>query len=66
MKADEIRKKTVTEIAQLLHDWREEQFTLRMQNSGSQISQPHRIQGIRRDIARAKTILVEKSREGNE
>ncbi len=37
----------------------QEQFNLRMQRASGQMSKPHRMKQIRRDIARIKTILKE-------
>jgi large subunit ribosomal protein L29 len=49
------------ELSKLLH----EQFSLRMQKGTGQLAHQHELRRVRRDIARLKTILNEKSREGS-
>ena len=44
----------------------QEQFNLRMQKGTGQLAQPNELRRVRRDIARVKTILNEKNREGSE
>ena len=61
MKASEIRQKGVEELNEELLGLLREQFNLRMQKGTGQLSQPHRVQTVRRDIARIKTILKEKA-----
>ncbi|MCK9530094.1 MAG: 50S ribosomal protein L29 [Gammaproteobacteria bacterium] len=61
MKAKDIRQKNVQELEQELIGLRREQFNLRMQKGTGQLSQPHRIQLVRKDIARIKTVLNEKA-----
>ena len=61
MKASEIRQKGVEELNEELLGLLREQFNLRMQKGMGQMSQPHRMQSVRRDIARIKTILKEKA-----
>ena len=43
---------------------RKEQFTLRVQKASGQLGQSHLIRDARRDVARVKTIMTEKSRNG--
>ena len=57
MKASEIREKSDLELNKVLVDLSREKFNLRMQKASGQISKPHRIEAIRRDIARINTIL---------
>ena len=64
MKASEIREKSVDEINKELMALLEEQFKLRMQKGTGQLARPHQMKNVRRNIARLKTILREKS--GNE
>lgn len=64
MKATDLREKTVEDLKQAVLDLREEQFKLRMKQSSGQLSKPHELGKVRRDIARVKTILREK--QGNE
>lgn len=61
MKANEIRQKSVDELNQELLSLLREQFNLRMQKGTGQLSQPHRVKTVRRDIARIKTILEQKA-----
>ena len=44
----------------------QEQFNLRMQKGTGQLTQPNELRRVRRDIARVKTVLNEKNREGSE
>jgi large subunit ribosomal protein L29 len=61
MKASELRDKSVEDLQKELHGLLREQFNLRMQKGTGQLSQPHRVSQVRRDIARVKTILSEKA-----
>jgi large subunit ribosomal protein L29 len=62
MKASELREKSVDDLSKELKGLLREQFNLRMQNGTGQLSQPHRVSQVRRDIARVKTILNEKAK----
>jgi len=59
MKPEKIREMTLVEIESQLQDFEEELGNLRFQKVTSQIDNPLRIQVVRRDIARLKTILHE-------
>ncbi|MGH8467875.1 MAG: 50S ribosomal protein L29 [Gammaproteobacteria bacterium] len=59
MQPNELRKKQPAELQSLLLDLRREQFNLRMQKGGGQTVRPTRLQGVRREIARVKTVLHE-------
>ncbi len=61
MKAKEIRELSVEEIAKKIDGMEEELFNLRFQAKMGQLSNPLQLRLVRRDIARAKTILNEKS-----
>jgi len=61
MKATELREKSVDDLQKELHGLLREQFNLRMQKGTGQLSQPHRVSQVRREIARVKTILSEKA-----
>jgi len=61
MKASEIREKSVEDINKELMALLEEQFKLRMQKGTGQLARPHQMKDVRRNIARLKTILREKS-----
>ena len=60
-KAADIRQKTPDELSTMLLDLRKEQFNLRFQRATGQMQKTGRIKEVRRDIARVKTILQEKS-----
>jgi len=60
MKASELREKSTEDLNKQLLTLREEQFKLRMQKSTGQLGQTHLLQQAQRDIARVKTVIVEK------
>ncbi|MGM0593212.1 MAG: 50S ribosomal protein L29 [Pseudomonadota bacterium] len=62
MKASELKDKSVEDLTKELNGLLREQFNLRMQKGTGQLSQPHRVSQVRRDIARVKTILNEKAK----
>jgi len=57
MKASEIRQKSADELNDMLVDLRKRQFDLRMQLGTGQLTAPHQLREVRRDIARVKTVL---------
>ncbi|MDH5190140.1 MAG: 50S ribosomal protein L29 [Gammaproteobacteria bacterium] len=61
MKASELREKNTEELQQELTGLLREQFNLRMQRGVGQMSKPHQMKQIRRDIARIKTVIEEKT-----
>jgi len=61
MKASELKDKSVEDLKTELNGLLREQFNLRMQKGTGQLTQPHRVSQVRRDIARVKTILNEKA-----
>ena len=61
-KATDTRAKTPDELGTMLLDLRKEQFNLRFQRATGQMEGVGRVRQVRRDIARVKTILAEKSR----
>lgn len=61
MKVNDLRQKGVEELNQELLGLLREQFNLRMQKGTGQLSQPHRVKVVRRDIARIKTVLEQKA-----
>lgn len=61
MKATELREKSVGDLNVELLALTREQFNFRMQQGTGQLSQPHRMKAVRRDIARIKTVLNEKA-----
>ena len=62
MTANELREKTDAELQQTLLDLTKETFNLRMQAGTGQLSRYSQVKSARRDIARIKTILSERSR----
>ncbi len=64
MKAKELREMSVDELRKELHERLREQFNLRMQQGSGQLSRPHQMKAVRRDVARLKTIMNEKQRVG--
>ena len=56
MKASEIRKMTAAEQAAKLHDLKDELFKLRFQQAINQLDNPMRINAVKKDIARIKTV----------
>ena len=57
MASKEIKEKSAEELKQHLLDLRKEQFNLRMQKGSGQLTQPHQLRRVRRDIARTKIVL---------
>ena len=64
MKVAELREKNVSELNDELIELRRAQFNLRMQKGSGQLSRPDQVGKVRKDIARIKTVLNEKSRAG--
>ena len=61
-KVTDIRAKSPDELSGMLLDLRKEQFNLRFQRATGQLEALGRIKAVRRDIARVKTVLVERTR----
>ncbi len=61
MKASEIRAMTKEELDVKLAELKKELFNLRFQHAINQLENPHRIEDVKRDIARVMTILHEKN-----
>lgn len=59
--ATEYRKMSVEDLKKELIDLRREQFNLRMQQGAGNMPKVHRFGAVRKDIARIKTVLTEKS-----
>ena len=64
MKAEDIRAQTSDELGEQLLRLKKEQFNLRFQKASGQLENTTRVREVRRDIARIKTLLGEKSRSG--
>ena len=60
MKAKEIRDMTPAELESKMGDLKKDLFTLRMQHATNQLDNPLKINAVKKDIARIKTILREK------
>jgi large subunit ribosomal protein L29 len=60
MKIKEIRDLSVGELQQKNRELVEEYFRLRMRHASGQLESPAMLGNVRRDIARIKTVLVEK------
>lgn len=59
MKASEVRELSTEELESKLKDLKAELFNLRFQLSINQLDNPMRIQAVKKDIARIKTVLTE-------
>jgi large subunit ribosomal protein L29 len=59
MNANDLRKKSPTELQATLLDLLKEQFNLRMQRGSGQLSRPHLMKEVRRNIARVRTVMNE-------
>jgi large subunit ribosomal protein L29 len=57
MKAEQMRAKSADELKDMVMELRKEQMTLRFQKSGQQLQNTAQLRNIRRDIARAKTLM---------
>jgi len=59
MRADEIRELRADEIQARIRELEEEQFRLKFRSATEPLEDPLRLRGIRRDLARLKTVLRE-------
>lgn len=64
MKITEMKAKTEVELRGELNNLLQEQFNLRMQKGMGQLTNSNELRRVRRDIARVKTIMTEKTTEG--
>ena len=62
MKASELRAKDPAQISKELEGLLRAQFSLRMQKATQQLTNSSQLKKVRRDIARARTILREKAK----
>ena len=60
MNAADIRQKTDEELSTELLELAREAFNLRMQQGTGQLTRPHQMKSVRRDIARIKTVMNER------
>lgn len=61
MNVQDLRPKTADELQTQLLDLKKEAFNLRFQRASGQLENTSRVREVRRDIARIKTLLGEKS-----
>ena len=62
MKATELRAKSVDELNAELIELRRAQFSMRMKLATQQLNKVDQIRKVRRDVARVRTVLAEKSK----
>ncbi len=62
MKASELRQKSLQELQKELRELLREHFNLRMQRGSGQLAHHHHFGRVRKDIARIKSILNERTR----
>lgn len=62
MKPSDLRAKDQAALNKELQDLLRAQFSLRMQKATQQLTNTSQIRKVRRDIARARTVLAEKTR----
>ena len=60
MKANELRDKSMEELEAQLISLKKDLFFLRMQHATNQLDNPLKIQSVKRDIARVKTVIRER------
>ena len=60
MKATELRDKSTEELEAQLISLKKDLFFLRMQHATNQLDNPLKIQSVKRDIARVKTVIRER------
>jgi large subunit ribosomal protein L29 len=65
MDINEMKSKTQVELNNELNSLLQEQFNLRMQKGMGQMTNVNELRRVRRDIARIKTVMTQKSTEGN-
>jgi large subunit ribosomal protein L29 len=63
MKTEDIRAKSADELKDTLLTLRKERFNLRFQKASGQLENTASVRQVRRDIARVKTILLQKQAE---
>ena len=61
LKAKEIRNLSVEELNKKLEDLKKDLFMLRMQHATNQLDNPLQLAAVKKDIARVKTIIREKT-----
>ena len=66
MKASEIRKLSPSELEAKLLELKDELFKLRFQQAINQLENPMRINAVKKDIARVKTVIRDIELHGSE
>ena len=61
MKAKELKNLSVEELAKKLDELKKDLFMLRMQHATNQLDNPMQLATVKKDIARVKTIIREKT-----
>ena len=61
MKAKELQNLSVEDLAKKLDELKKDLFMLRMQHATNQLDNPMQIAATKKDIARVKTIIREKT-----
>ena len=61
MKIADVRSMTPDQLSESLLNQKKEQFNLRFQKATGQMEKTHRVDEVRKDIARIKTVLRAKS-----
>ena len=61
MNIDDVRRMTPDQLNDQLLSLKKEQFNLRFQAATSQLEKTHRVDEVRKDIARIKTVLRAKA-----
>lgn len=64
MKPSDVRDKSTVELNSELAELKEELFKLRFAHATNQLDNPMKLKGVRRDIARVKTVLRERELKG--
>lgn len=60
MKIKELRELTVEELSARVRELRQEMLNLRVQQQSGQLENPARLNTLRREVARAQTIITER------
>ena len=66
MKTSEIRNLSVEDINKKIVENKQELFELRMKQATGNLEKPHKINALRKEVARLKTVLTEKMNDGRE
>ena len=61
MKAKELKNLSVEELNKKLEELKKDLFMLRMQHATNQLENPLKLNAVKKDIARVKTIIREKT-----